>query len=73
MTPLPAPIDAPSYPPGCEHLDANRLIQGYVDRGQYAEWTDNIVKSNNDPCDYRLVKLKNGIECMLVRNPTGTQ
>ena len=70
-----APADVPSsdsaFPAGLEHLDANRLLAGYTDRGAYAEWTTGIDKSPNDARDYRLVKLKNGLECMLVHDPTG--
>lgn len=59
------------FPAGCEHLDANRLLEGYTDRGAYAEWTAGIDKSPNDTRDYRLIKLQNGLECMLVHDPTG--
>lgn len=61
----------PVFPPGCEHLDPNRLLDGYTDRGAYAEWTASIEQSPNDPSKYHLIKLKNGLECMLVQNPTG--
>lgn len=71
MVPLQTPIGESSFPPGYEHLDANRLLEGYTDRGEYAEWTAGIETSPNDTRQYRLIRLKNGLECMLVHNPAG--
>lgn len=72
MTPQQTPpTGVADFPSGYEHLDANRLLEGYADHGEYAEWTAGLETSPNDTCQYRLVKLKNGIECMLVHNPDG--
>lgn len=73
MAPLHGPADEPRFPPGFEHLDASQLVEGYTDHGAYAEWTAGIEKSPNDARDYRLIRLQNGLECMLVHDPAGTR
>ena len=71
MTPLHMPLGQAGFPSGYEHLNASRLLEGYTDHGEYAEWTAGLETSPNDIQQYRLIRLKNGIECMLVHNPTG--
>lgn len=71
MVPLQTTAGQTGFPSGYEHLDANRLLEGYSDHGEYAEWTAGLETSPNDDCKYRLIKLKNGIECILVHSPNG--
>lgn len=57
-----------SFPEGLEHLDSRRLVDGYEDRGSHALYTRSIVQSPNDECKYRLIRLPNGLEAMLVQD-----
>ena len=41
--------------------------------GEYALYMEKIVKSENDRNEYTLIRLKNGMECMLVQDPTAEQ
>ena len=57
------------YPEGLEHLDNTRAQIGFKDMGDYAIFTQNIVKSDHDDSDYALIRLKNGLEAMIVHDP----
>lgn len=61
------------YAPSLAHLDATRLPLGYekAEQGaQFATFLPSIEQSPNDDRSYRLIRLDNGIECMLVSDPT---
>lgn len=68
-------MDPPSspYAPSLCHLNPEVLPPGYEKPSPdatYSVFLPGIEKSSNDDRDYRLIRLDNGLECLLVSDPT---
>lgn len=68
-------MDPPSspYAPSLCHLNPSVLPPGYEKPSPdatYSVFLPGIEKSNNDDRAYRLIRLDNGLECLLVSDPT---
>lgn len=59
------------FPKNLEHLDSSLLVEGYeyVAGEGYAVYAKDMIKSPNDECNYRLIRLSNGMEVCLVNDP----
>lgn len=68
-------MDPPSspYAPSLSHLNPQVLPPGYekpFPNATYSVFLPGIDKSSNDDRAYRLIRLDNGLECLLVSDPT---
>lgn len=57
--------------PSLSHLNSDVLPSGYEKPSQatFATFLPPIEQSTNDDRDYRLIRLDNGMECLLVSDP----
>ena len=64
-------IPSDPYAPSLSHLNGSELPHGYerVASSSYATFSRPIEQSPNDDRSYRLVRLDNGLECLLVSDP----
>ncbi|GAA98082.1 uncharacterized protein L969DRAFT_85999 [Mixia osmundae IAM 14324] len=63
-------VDLPAHlRPSYSHLNPDTLPPGYVQRNKWAVFGGEIEKSPNDDRDYRLIRLANGLEVMLISDP----